>query len=256
VRSCQLNIELTLIQFRKGILFIIGISCLLVIPVFAGPPFITDDPEPVPFKHWEFYLSSIDYFQSDSKSGTLPHFEVNYGVLPNIQLHLQIPLNYLSEGNKFDYGYGNTEIGAKIRFLNLAKSKIQLGVFPVFQIPTVQNENFSSSHIQSFLPVWIQKTRKKLTTYGGAGYCFNSGSDNQNWQFVGWEAQYDFTQKLTLGGEVFYKTAATEGTKDYFGFNLGGFLNFTEHFHFIFSVGQTITGEKGLMAYGGLLWTI
>ena len=24
--------------------------------VFAGPPFITDDPEPVDLKHWEVYL--------------------------------------------------------------------------------------------------------------------------------------------------------------------------------------------------------
>jgi hypothetical protein len=26
------------------------------VTTFAGPPFLTDDPEPVPFKHWEFYL--------------------------------------------------------------------------------------------------------------------------------------------------------------------------------------------------------
>ena len=28
---------------------------------FAGPPFLTDDPEPVEFKHWEAYLfSTVD----------------------------------------------------------------------------------------------------------------------------------------------------------------------------------------------------
>jgi hypothetical protein len=228
----------------------------LTIPVYAGPPFNTDDPEPVPFKHWEFYFSSINYFQTDSKSGTLPHFEVNYGVIPNVQLHLQIPLNYLSEGNKFDYGYGNTEFGLKIRFLNLEKSKIQVGVFPVFQIPTVNNENFTTKHVQSFLPVWMQKSWKKLSTYGGAGYCFNPGYNNRNWQFVGWESQYNFNDKLTLGGEIFYKTAVTNDSKGYLGFNLGGFINFSEKFHFIFSAGQSLAGEKGTMAYCGLLWTI
>jgi len=243
-------------QFRNNILLIFGIFFSLICPVFAGPPFNTDDPEPVPFKHWEFYISSIDYFQPDSKSGTLPHFEMNYGVIPNVQLHIQIPVNYLFEGNKFDYGYGNTELGIKIRFLNLTKSKIQAGLFPIFQVPTVQNENFSNNRLQCFLPVWFQKSWKKLTTYGGGGYCFNPANNNRNWQFVGWEAQYDLSDKVTLGGEVFYKTAATIDSKGYLGFNLGGFINFSEKFHFIFSAGQSITGEKGIMTYTGLLWTI
>ncbi len=25
--------------------------------VSAGPPFLTDDPEPVEYKHWEFYIA-------------------------------------------------------------------------------------------------------------------------------------------------------------------------------------------------------
>jgi hypothetical protein len=242
---------------KNYIILIVGLILSVSSTVYAGPPFITDDPEPVPFKHWEFYLSSIDFFQPKSKSGTLPHFETNYGVLPNVQLHLQLPLNYLTTGNSFDYGYGNTELGAKIRFLNLEKSKFQVGIFPIFEIPTIQNEPFNNNHIQNFLPVWFQKSWKKLVTYGGAGYCFNPGNDNRNWQFVGWETQYDFTDKLTLGGEVFYKTAAiTDDTQGSFGYNFGGFVNFSEHFHLIFSAGQSITGEKGTMAYGGLLCTI
>ena len=241
--------------FRKSIL-LIGLFIFLITPIFAGPPFITDDPEPVPYKHWEFYISSVDFLQTDTKSGTLPHFEVNYGVIPNVQLHLQIPINYLLEENKFDYGYGNTEFGVKIRFLNLKESKIQMGVFPVFQIPTVRNENFSTNHVQSFLPVWVQKSWEKLITYGGVGYCFNPGNNNRNWEFAGWEAQYAFTENLTFGGEVFYKTATESKSKDYLGFNLGGSINFSEQFHFIFSAGQSITGEKGTMAYCGLLWTI
>jgi len=25
----------------------------------AGPPFVTDDPEPVDYRHWEFYIASM-----------------------------------------------------------------------------------------------------------------------------------------------------------------------------------------------------
>jgi len=45
---------------------------------FAGPPFLTDDPEPVPFKHWEAYLfSAVDdkskgwESTTDQKSGRI-----------------------------------------------------------------------------------------------------------------------------------------------------------------------------------------
>jgi len=55
---------------------------------YAGPPFNTDDPAPVDYKHWEFYVASINTLQSHNRSGTSPHFEMDYGVVPNMQLHL------------------------------------------------------------------------------------------------------------------------------------------------------------------------
>src|ERR1035441_2674893 len=80
--------------------------------LFAGPPFNTDDPETVDFRHWEFYISSINTFMLGFATGTLPHFEVNYGVVPNVQLHCVIPINYTAtsiktqETRQFTYGYG------------------------------------------------------------------------------------------------------------------------------------------------------
>jgi hypothetical protein len=39
-----------------------GISLLLVLTAlplsFGGPPFNTDDPQPVDFRHWEYYVKS------------------------------------------------------------------------------------------------------------------------------------------------------------------------------------------------------
>ena len=61
----------------------------------AGPPFKTDDPEPVEYKHWEIYLASQYSHDQDQNSATLPHIEVNYGVVPNVQVHLIAPLVYV-----------------------------------------------------------------------------------------------------------------------------------------------------------------
>jgi hypothetical protein len=54
----------------------------------AGPPFITDDPEPVELGHWEVYGFSAGAFDRHDASGLGPSLEVNYGAAPNLQLHI------------------------------------------------------------------------------------------------------------------------------------------------------------------------
>jgi len=55
-------------------------------PAWAGPPYLTDDPEPVDFGHWEFYAASQWSVDRGAATGTLPHVEVNYGALPEVLL--------------------------------------------------------------------------------------------------------------------------------------------------------------------------
>jgi len=235
--------------------FLLSLSQIL----FAGPPFLTDDPDPVGFKHWEYYISSQNTFShSDNIStGTLPHFEVNYGLVPNVQVHLILPLNYSYSASHLNaYGYANTEFGFKYRFVKESDNIPEIGIFPILQIPTVTNSAFSSGRTQLFLPIWIQKSWNKITSYGGAGYSINPGTGNQNWFLAGWEAQYEITKFISLGGEIYYHSADTKDGASSTAFNLGGFLNFSEKFHFIFSAGHSITNENYTTAYAGFLWTI
>ena len=78
------------------ILLFMGIVSTFTVTTFAGPPFLTDDPEPVPFKHWEFYLFSTVDATRKSTNGTGPAFEFNVGALPNLQVHLVFPWPLLS----------------------------------------------------------------------------------------------------------------------------------------------------------------
>lgn len=248
---------------RKCVVVIRIIGLLIctssAITLTAGPPFFTDDPDPVPFHHWEYYLSSENIFdlRSRSATGTLPHVEVNYGVIPNVQLHLVLPTTYLfSSPLNLEYGYTYTEVGVKFRFVKEKKDVPEIGVFPIVEIPTVNDPRFGEGNIQVYLPVWIQKSWGNLTTYGGAGYWINPGSGNNNWVYTGWEVQYGFTKFFTLGSELYFHTAATKDANSVSGFTIGGFLNFTENIHFIFSVGHTITGENQITSYAGLYITI
>jgi hypothetical protein len=62
-------------------------------PALAGPPYVTDDPEPVPLGHWEVYLATQDGgVPGGETGGTAPHLEVNYGAAPDLQLHAIVPL--------------------------------------------------------------------------------------------------------------------------------------------------------------------
>jgi len=59
-----------------------------------------------------------------------------------------------------------------------------------------------------------------------------------------------------IGGELYFHSADTKSTKSETGFNLGGSINPTEKFHFIFSFGRTFTRDNIYNSYIGLLWTI
>jgi hypothetical protein len=78
----------------------------------AGPPFLTDDPEPVEYQHHEFYLATQQVRTQDGRSGTLPHVEFNYGAAPDLQLHILAPFAFNSPGDgPRQKGLGDVELG-------------------------------------------------------------------------------------------------------------------------------------------------
>lgn len=241
----------------RGVLLSFSLLLTVNASVTAGPPFLTDDPEPVGFRNWEYYLSSMSTFRPHNWSGTAPHAEVNYGVIPDVQIHLLLPMNYTYvPGESARFGYSSTEIGIKYRFIHETDNRPQAGIFPIIELPTIKNQAFGNGRTQVYLPVWVQKSWGKLTTYGGAGFWFNPGAGNRNWLFSGWEVQYDFTPHLTLGSEIYYHTADTQTDRQGTGFNTGAIININENIHIIASAGHSITGENYFSSYLGLLITI
>jgi len=207
--------------------FQLGFGLLVV---WAGPPFVTDDPEPSEYRHWEIVAASQNSKDRDGLSGTAPHFEINYGVWPNVQLHLIVPLSYISPNDdSFHYGFGDMELGVKYRFIQETNLVPQVGTFPLVDVPTGNSSRgLGSGHVKAFIPIWIQKSWGPWTTFGGGGYWINPGSDNKNYWFVGWAVQRDLSKTVTLGGELFYTTPKMKGDSSQTGFNVGGILNFTE----------------------------
>jgi hypothetical protein len=109
------------------------------------------------------------------------------------------------------------------------------------ELPTGnENRGLGAGHVQVFLPIWAQKEFGDWTTYGGGGYWINQDTDrgDKNYWFFGWLLQRKVTDKLSVGGELFYQTANTADGVDSAGFNIGAIYDIDEHNHFLFSVGR------------------
>ncbi len=226
----------------------------------AGPPFLTDDPEPVEYLHWEVYLASQWAHDKEAgTSGTLPHLEVNYGPAPDMHLHIIIPAAYSapSEGST-QYGLGDMELGIKYRFIHEDEQgwRPQVGIFPLLDIPTgSSSQGLGSGYLAAFFPIWVQKSWGPWTTYGGGGYWYHPGENNKNYWFTGWLLQRDFSKMLTLGAEVFNTSPKAKGESDETGFNVGGYVNLSEEHHILFSAGRDMKGQNTLFAYFAFQWT-
>ena len=116
-----------------------------------------------------------------TRQGVGPAWEFNYGVVPNGQVHIIAPLTFDSPaGGRSQFGYGDTELGFKYRFIDEDKNgaRPMIGVYPLIELPT-GNESLGlgAGYTRAYFPIWIQKSFGDWTTYGGGGYWINHGDD-------------------------------------------------------------------------------
>ena len=77
---------------RTGALAIIVGLCAS--GALAHEPYVTDDPDPVAWHHTEIFVATQSFWTGDGDNGVAPYFELNYGAIPDVELHLQLPMNY------------------------------------------------------------------------------------------------------------------------------------------------------------------
>ena len=226
-------------------------------PAAAGPPFLTDDPEPVGYRHWEAYVFSAYDRSSDAVAAVGPALEFNLGAAPDLQLHLVVPWAWSRQaGSRTQAGLGDVELGLKYRFVHETAHGPQIGVFPMVELPTGNaSHGLGNGRAWFSLPLWIQKSWGPWTSYGGGGWTVNRARGQRSHPFGGWLLQRDLGKRLTLGGEVFAQGADTQNGRGFAVADLGGSVNFTPGFSLLFSAGHTIRGEHHTVAYLGLYWT-
>jgi hypothetical protein len=231
---------------------------------WAGPPFQTDDPEPIDFRHYEFYTFAASDGTPAETDAIGPAVEFNWGALPNVHLHVIVPAAAIfPRDDARAFGFGDMETGIKYRFVQETKSRPMIGTFVMFELPTGNADRGLGIGKNWFkLPLWVQKSWGPWTSYGGGGEVVYSSKvpGYRNYPFAGWLVERDLGKKWTLGSEAFFHgpegDAAPQSRASTL-LDFGGYYKFhgDESYQLLFCYGHSIAGQTENYAYLGLYWT-
>jgi Putative MetA-pathway of phenol degradation len=233
---------------------LLGIGWLVMIDlVRAGPPFVTEDPEPPPPGGWEINVPFIIERTPGETDMNTPLFDLNYG-LPNIQLKLEIPVEVIHDDSDGTVGgAGDLLLGVKWRFLNNERSQFQLGTYPQVLVPTGDHSrSLGRGGCAFLLPLIAQKNWDKWTLYGNVGYWWQAGAENRDYVYAGAVLEREINEQLTLGVELFGNSPKERGVHSELAFNVGGSWKLNKHLNLLFTGGRDIVGDTHAMAYIGL----
>jgi len=232
--------------FGAGWLLAIGLAQ-------AGPPFVTDDPEPPPPGGWEINVPFILERTPGTTNMDAPLFDFNYG-LPDIQLKLEFPIKIVHEdGDDTAAGAGDLLLGVKWRFFNNEQAQFQLGVYPQLLLPTGDRARGLGDGGSAFVfPLLAQKNWEKWTLYGNVGFWWQTGAETRDYVYAGAVLEREITERLTLGVELFGNSPKERGGHSELAFNVGGVWKLGTHLNLLFSGGRDIVGDTTAMGYIGL----
>ncbi len=94
---------------------------------FAGPPYLTDDPDPVPVHHWELYSFLTKDQTRSTDTATGPALELNNGIAANTQLHLIVPDTYVAGNGNSGWRNGGRRSRSKIPVRSETKGRPEIG---------------------------------------------------------------------------------------------------------------------------------
>jgi len=175
---------------------------------WAGPPFLTDDPEPTERGRWEIYAPLFDAAGQGGAFEGAAGVELNYGAAKDVQLTVELPAAYRHEASRTTLGAGDIAASMKYRFYHDEKRGLSVAVFPGLTLPTATN-GMGAGRVTGFLPVWAQKDSGPWSVFGGGGYAINPGSGNRDYLVGAVAVSRTITPDLTLGVEVERKGAET-----------------------------------------------
>jgi hypothetical protein len=211
----------------------------------AGPPYLSDDPEPTDVGHWEIYNFVIGAGGPGGLAGEAG-LDLNYGGAKDLQLTAVLPLGFENahgfSASGLTAGPGDVELAVKYRFLRQAEASWtpDVSVFPRLFVPTADHR-LGTGQAQLLLPIWAEKDSGPWSVFGGGGYQINPGTDQRNFWQGGVAISRTFGERLSLGGEVYGQTGDTAAGGAYEAFDLAVTYKLVTHWSLLASAGPAWT---------------
>jgi hypothetical protein len=182
----------------------------------AGPPYVTDDPEPTDLGHWEIY-NFVTATTTPGDTAGEAGIDLNYGAAKDVQLTMVIPAAF---DNLDRLGAADLQLAAKFKLLHQQDGSWMpdLAVFPRAFVPT--GARFDPERPGVLLPVWLGKDFGPWSVFGGAGLMINPGAGERNY----WQSGLVVSRqlgRLSLGAEVFHMTPQDRRSVDFTGADIG-----------------------------------
>jgi hypothetical protein len=236
-----------------------------------GPPFQVDDPVPVDYRHYEFYIFGGADGTPAEMDFTGPALEFNWGAVPRVQLHAILPWGGIYPSNNPVYLPGGTgpsafgltdiELGVKLAIFKETKKTPQIGTFTMFEMPTGNyDKGLGVGKVWYKLPLWLQKNQGKWLFDGGAGETVVPQTGYHDFPYGGFLLKRELSEKLELAAEVFshggegFAAAQTQSSTM---IDAGGYWHLKKEpdTEFLFAYGHSIAGQTENYAYAGIYWT-
>jgi hypothetical protein len=222
----------------------------------AGPPFLTDDPEPTETGHWEIYGPLIEAEGRGADFDGTAGVELNYGAAANLQLTVGLPAAYAHDARGWRWGAGDIEFSAKYRFYHDEAAGLSIAAFPGLSLPTGTN-GMSAGKVTALLPIWAQKDIGAWSVFGGGGYAINAGVGNRDYWMGGVAVTRSMGERLLVGAEVDRQAADTVGGSGSTSLGFGATYQLNAPLRLLASAGPTFDdagGSAGFHAFFALGW--
>jgi hypothetical protein len=225
----------SVVKTRRLLLYPVLELCILG-AALAGPPFVTDDPAPTDFRHYEIYAFAQGSGTRDGAGGS-SGIDFNYGAAPDLQLTAVVPVEVdAPKTGPTVAGLGNIELAAKYRILHQEDFGLDVAVFPRLFLPS-GSANVGARHFSFLLPIWAGRSWGDWSTFGGGGCVINRSGGSQDYCLMGWALTRKVLPNLLVGAEIIHQGADTKGGRASTAAGAGIIYDISDNLH--------------LLAYGG-----
>ena len=230
--------------------------CLCPMAAIAGPPYLTDDPDPVEYGH----LEVTPFYQLDRATDGSelqgPGADISYGVWPDMHLNLvPVFIHTLPEGGRSEYGFGDFRVALKWRLIHETDDRPELAIYPAVVIPTGDaRRGLGNGQVSYQFPVWLEKSwGAGWSSYGGAGWTLNRAPGQRDYFYGGWQMQKQLNDAWNLGVEIYAQGATGMGASGYTALNAGGSYRLTDSTSLIFTFGHSFAGASHALGFLGVV---